>query len=107
MDGVVTISSMEHSGLGRYGDALNPWGDLIGVARAWCVTKPGGFLLIDVPGHPEQDAIEWNWHRVYGPVRFPLLTSNWQLVPGVEMTQTNLTDPNHYTALLTKVLDVN
>jgi len=28
-DGVITYSSLEHSGLGRYGDALNPWGDLV------------------------------------------------------------------------------
>ncbi len=28
-DVVVTFSSLEHSGLGRYGDILNPWGDLI------------------------------------------------------------------------------
>ena len=28
-DAVVTFSSVEHSGLGRYGDRLNPWGDII------------------------------------------------------------------------------
>ena len=28
-DAMVTFSSIEHSGLGRYGDSLNPWGDLI------------------------------------------------------------------------------
>jgi hypothetical protein len=28
-DAIVTFSSVEHSGLGRYGDALNPWGDII------------------------------------------------------------------------------
>ena len=28
-DLIVSDSSLEHSGLGRYGDALNPWGDLI------------------------------------------------------------------------------
>jgi hypothetical protein len=27
-DAVVTFSSVEHSGLGRYGDGLNPWGDM-------------------------------------------------------------------------------
>ena len=32
-DGVVTYSSLEHSGLGRYGDELNPWGDLVSMAR--------------------------------------------------------------------------
>ena len=34
-DAVVSFSSIEHSGLGRYGDALNPWGDLIASAQAW------------------------------------------------------------------------
>jgi hypothetical protein len=28
-DAIVTFSSVEHSSLGRYGDALNPWGDII------------------------------------------------------------------------------
>ncbi len=40
-DAVVSYSSVEHSGLGRYGDALNPWGDIIAMARMWCVLKPG------------------------------------------------------------------
>ena len=37
-DAVVSFSSIEHSGLGRYGDALNPWGDLIASAQAWYIT---------------------------------------------------------------------
>lgn len=48
-DLVVTFSSVEHSGLGRYGDALNPWGDLIAMAKAWCITKTGGKALVGVP----------------------------------------------------------
>jgi hypothetical protein len=28
-DAVVSFSSIEHSGLGRYGDGLNPWADLV------------------------------------------------------------------------------
>ncbi len=32
-DIMVSFSSLEHSGLGRYGDELNPWGDLITMAR--------------------------------------------------------------------------
>ena len=39
-DAVVTISSLEHSGMGRYGDNLNPWGDVQAMARAWCVSRP-------------------------------------------------------------------
>ena len=33
-DVVLTFSSLEHPGLGRYGDALNPWGDILAAAKA-------------------------------------------------------------------------
>jgi len=50
-DAIVTFSSVEHSGLGRYGDALNPWGDVLALARASCVLKPSpdSKLIIGVP----------------------------------------------------------
>jgi hypothetical protein len=75
-DAVATFSSLEHSGLGRYGDELNPWGDLQAFARAWCVTKPGGGLLIAVPGGTE-DSIQFNAHRLYGPTMLSHLTANY------------------------------
>ena len=81
-DGVLSHSSLEHSGLGRYGDALNPWGDILAVARAWCVTKPDGFLYIGVP--TGRDLIVSNWHRIYGRIRWPLLTANWRRIEGNE-----------------------
>jgi hypothetical protein len=43
-DAVVIYNSIEQSGLGIYDDDLNPWGDIISIARAWCVTKDGGSL---------------------------------------------------------------
>jgi hypothetical protein len=52
-DSVVTFSSLEHSGLGRYGDQLNPWGDLITMAKIWCALKPSGLGLIGVPTGPD------------------------------------------------------
>lgn len=73
---IVTYSSVEHSGLGRYGDQLNPWGDLQAIARAWCICKQGGGLLLGVM-ESKTDRIEWNWHRMYGPIMFPHLTANW------------------------------
>ena len=48
-DLVISQSSIEHSGLGRYGDALNPWGDVIAMAKAWCVSKPDAKALIGFP----------------------------------------------------------
>jgi hypothetical protein len=78
-DAIVTFSSVEHSGLGRYGDALNPWGDVLEIARAHCVCKPNGYLIIAVPNHPK-DALVFNAHRIYGNYRWPYLTSNWQQI---------------------------
>lgn len=52
-DSIVTYSSVEHSGLGRYGDQLNPWGDLQTIARAWCICKPDGYLLLGVMESPQ------------------------------------------------------
>jgi len=76
-DAIVTYSSVEHSGLGRYGDALNPWGDVLEIARAWCVAKQGASLTIAVPSG-SVDHILHNAHRIYGPIRYPYLTSNWR-----------------------------
>jgi len=76
-DAVVTFSSVEHSGLGRYGDALNPWGDIISLARAWCITTDDATLTIGVPWGT-QDEIEFNAHRVYSTIRYPYLTTNWK-----------------------------
>ena len=75
-DVIVSFSSVEHSGLGRYGDALNPWGDLQAVARMWCVCKPGGYLLLGVM--EGKDTIVWNAHRQYGNIMFPHLVANWE-----------------------------
>ena len=50
-DAMVTFSSIEHSGLGRYGDSLNPWGDLIAMAQSWCLLKPGKYTQVTVFPH--------------------------------------------------------
>jgi len=89
---VVTASSLEHSGLGRYNDGLNPWGDILAVARAWCLSVPDARLLVSVPMHIHRDSLEpntpkesqateglyFNNQRVYGPIRYPYLTTNWR-----------------------------
>lgn len=59
---------------------LNPWGDILTVARAFCVTKPGGYLVLSVPNNPEYEYVKFNDHRVYGSNRMPLLVANWQQI---------------------------
>lgn len=65
-DTVLSLSCMhviEHVGLGRYGDSLDPEGDLKAIAELKRVLAPGGDLLIVVPvGNPR---ILFNAHRIY------------------------------------------
>jgi SAM-dependent methyltransferase len=57
------MHTIEHIGLGRYGDAINPDGDLLAIAELKRVLAPGGDLLVVVPvGKPR---IEYNAHRIY------------------------------------------
>ena len=80
-----TLSNVQHLNSGRYGDALNPWGDIITIARAWCVSTPKAKLVLGVPtmvrlvgGEEGWDRIEFNSHRIYGPRLYPYLTTNWR-----------------------------
>jgi len=70
-DCVVTFSSIEHSGLGRYGDTLDPDGDLKAMRDIHGSLKPSGICMWGAP--VGFDAVIWNAHRVYGPIRLPLM----------------------------------
>lgn len=54
---------VEHVGLGRYGDPLDPQGDLKAMAELQRVLAPGGLLLFVVP--VGKATIMFNAHRVY------------------------------------------
>ena len=80
-DLVVTYSSIEHSGLGRYGDALDPDGDAAALRQAWCMTRPGGLALVGVPMSCAPDGeIEFNAHRIYGVRRLAHIAKGWEFV---------------------------
>jgi len=54
---------LEHVGLGRYGDPLDPDGDLKAISELVRVLAPGGDLLVVAPvGRPR---VVFNAHRVY------------------------------------------
>lgn len=152
VDFAVSYSSWEHDGLGRYGDPIDPWGDISALQRAACYVKPGTLLHINTcwcpmiftqpASHiecrrpcaastwspepnmfvlgccrsastehifnvangwhlaPERcvphaaagglmffaapvshvDQLMYNAHRIYGAVRFPLLTADWEVL---------------------------
>lgn len=58
------MHTVEHIGLGRYGDAIDPNGDLKAIKELIRVLSPGGSLLFVVPigGKPK---IMFNAHRIY------------------------------------------
>jgi SAM-dependent methyltransferase len=52
-DLVISVSTIEHLGLGRYDDVTMPDGDRLGVERLWRLLRPGGRLMASVPaGRP-------------------------------------------------------
>jgi SAM-dependent methyltransferase len=58
---------VEHIGLGRYGDPLDPSGDLKAMRELERVLAPDGTLLFVVPvGQP---VIQFNAHRIYSPAQ--------------------------------------
>jgi SAM-dependent methyltransferase len=60
---VSCLHVVEHVGLGRYGDPLDPEGDLRSMAELQRVIAPGGHLIFAIPvGRPR---IHFNAHRIY------------------------------------------
>lgn len=76
VDVILSYSSIEHDGLGRYGDPVFADGDLAAMREIYLFLKPGGTLVLGVPSEAS-DANPFYSQRVYGPVRFPVLTRGW------------------------------
>jgi SAM-dependent methyltransferase len=65
-DVVLSVSTIEHVGLSRYGDAADSDGDRRAVAALWLLVRPGGHLLATVPaGRPS----EQRGYRIYDEAR--------------------------------------
>ncbi len=77
-DFIFTFSSLEHNGLGKWGDPINPYGDLEDVARCHCLLKDGGHLFLGIP--VGRDEVVWNAHRIYGRYRLSMVLKNWKLI---------------------------
>lgn len=75
LDAVFSISSYEHDGLGRYGDPLDPNGDIKAMQMLLPRMEENGLLYLAVP--IGQDCLVWNAHRIYGTLRLPFLLGEW------------------------------
>lgn len=85
-DAIVSYSSIEHSGLGRYGDQLNPNGDIEAMCQIHKHLKTDGHVFLGVP--VGKDYLVWNAHRIYGELRLKLLIEGFDDLEwfGVEKT---------------------
>jgi SAM-dependent methyltransferase len=78
------MHTIEHIGLGRYGDVIDGDGDLKAIEELKRVTKVGGSLLFVTPvGQPR---VEYNAHRIYSFEQIidyfaPLTLQEFSLVP--------------------------
>jgi hypothetical protein len=64
-DSLSCLHALEHFGLGRYGDPIDPEGHLKGFATLAAMVKPGGMFYLSVPiGAP---GVFFNAHRVFTP----------------------------------------
>ncbi|VDM85134.1 unnamed protein product [Strongylus vulgaris] len=79
-DFVFSFSSIEHSGLGRYGDNIDPIGDLREVHKILCLLKKGGrFHRLFFVAFPRgEDAIKYNYHRYYGRMRIAMVMAGFE-----------------------------
>lgn len=83
-DAAFSISSFEHDGLGRYGDPLNPDGDLNAMKKMKYMLKPTGILFLAIP--IGRDTLVWNMHRIYGRVRLPKLLEGWRILDVLDVS---------------------
>jgi SAM-dependent methyltransferase len=76
-DSISSLSVLEHVGLGRYGDRLDPMGTNKACTELTRVLKPGGSLYVAVPTQAESST-HFNAHRIFAPeafiAKFPGLT---------------------------------
>jgi len=64
-DSLSCLHALEHFGLGRYGDPVDPDGHITGLANMARVLMPGGFFYVSSP--IGQARVEFNGQRVFDP----------------------------------------
>jgi len=72
---VSCLHALEHFGLGRYGDPVDPDGWLTGLKSLATVVNEGGVLYLSVPIGIQR--IEFNAHRVFSPETILRAAETW------------------------------
>ena len=82
------LHTIEHFGLGRYGDAIDPEGHLKGLAQLKKMVMPSGLLYLSTPIGPQR--IEFNAHRIFAPETvLSWFDDGWEIVKCAVMDDDN------------------
>ena len=82
------LHTIEHFGLGRYGDAIDPEGYLKGLAQLKKMVMPSGLLYLSTPIGPQR--IEFNAHRIFAPETvLSWFDDGWEIVKCAVMDDDN------------------
>ena len=76
---VTCLHTLEHIGLGRYGDEIDPNGHILALAKLVPILKKKGYLFISVP-ISYKDTTSFNAHRNFFPKTLPKLNKNIKLI---------------------------
>ncbi|QEL00981.1 DUF268 domain-containing protein [Olivibacter sp. LS-1] len=79
IESISCMHTIEHIGLGRYGDPIDYDGDLKAIAELKRVVTPGGSLLFVVP-LGAKSVICFNAHRIYDKAQILSIFSDMELV---------------------------
>jgi SAM-dependent methyltransferase len=93
-DSMSCLHALEHFGLGRYGDPIDPLGHEAGLKNIAALLRPGGRLFLSVPVGRER--VEFNAHRVFHPATILALAERNNLFLDQFVcysAQTGLTEP--------------
>ena len=78
-DSISCLHALEHFGLGRYGDPIDPNGHIVALQNISNLLNNGGRLYLSVPIGRQR--IEYNAHRVFAPATLPaLLSEHYKLI---------------------------
>ena len=71
------LHTIEHFGLGRYGDPINPNGYIDGIKNMSTLLKKGGKFYLSTPIGKE--CVEFNANRIFNPIKLLQLLNNSNL----------------------------
>ena len=107
---VMSLHSIEHFGLGRFGDTIDPNGDIRGLREMYRVLAPGGIMIGSVPVEASgRERVIFNLERIYSPemMRETLGSIGFKITDENVVLAPVYLGPNHEPQCLLSVKDFN